>query len=160
VDPSEARRAETQIRALLVAYCERMDAGDFAGVGALFAQATWRNGADPSTVLARGASEIEALLRRAIRMHDGSPCEQHVTTNVVVDVDPDGRGATARSVYAVLMAVPGFPLQVTGAGRYVDRFARDGEDWSFRDRLFVQDLRGDERAHRAVADLGESVDLS
>jgi hypothetical protein len=102
-------------------------------------------------VVARGASAIAELLTRSIRLYDGVPGEQHLTTNVVVDVDESLRGATARSVYVVLMASPGFPLQATGAGRYVDRFEHDGTEWYFVDRLFVQDLRGDTSAHSASA---------
>jgi hypothetical protein len=142
-------RAEAEIRALVAEYAMRMDAGDFVGVGALFARATWRNGRDPGVVVASGATEITGLLARTVRLHDGSPREQHLTTNVVIDVDADHERATARSVYVVFMAAPGFPLQATGAGRYLDRFGRDESGWSFRDRLFVQDLRGDTSAHVA-----------
>ena len=155
----QAEAAEAEIRALLVEYAMRMDAGDFAGGGALFARATWRNGRDPQVVVASGAAEIAGLLARTVRLHDGSPCEQHLTTNVVVDVDADDEHATARSVYVVFMATPGFPLQATGAGRYLDRFGRDESGWSFRDRLFLQDLRGDTSAHVAPGtdpdDVGE-----
>jgi hypothetical protein len=159
MSPDDAR-ADTAIPALLTEYCARMDVGDFAGVGALFAHATWRNAQDPSSVVARGAAEIEQLLRRSIRLYDGSPREQHIISNVVVEVDADGSGATARSVYLVLMAAPGFPLQATGAGRYVDRFRRDGARWQFADRLFVQDLRGDQRAHRSAPPTGHRPSTS
>ena len=135
------------VHALLVAYAERMDRGDFAAVGELFARATLRNGRDPATVVARGADAITALLTRTIRLYDGLPGEQHLVTNVQIDVDAERQRATARSVYLVLMAAPGFPLQATGAGRYEDRFARDGAGWHFTDRLFVQDLQGDVSAH-------------
>jgi hypothetical protein len=142
----ERGRDERAILALLVAYSERMDAGDFDGVGRLFARATLRNSRDPATVVARGP-EIADLLERTIRLHDGLPGEQHLTTNVIVTVDPDGRRATARSVYTVVMAAPELPLQVTGNGRYEDEFARDNDGWHFVDRLFVQELQGDQSAH-------------
>jgi hypothetical protein len=140
-------QAEREIRALLYAYAQHMDAGDFVGVGDLFARATLRNDHDPEVVVAQGASEITELLDRTIRLYDGKPAEQHLTTNVIVEIDDDGSGASARSVYVVLMAAPGFPLQATGAGRYEDRFARDGEGWYFTDRLFVRELHGDTSAH-------------
>jgi hypothetical protein len=140
---------EEEIRALLVAYATRMDEGDFAGIGRLFARATLRNAKDPSVVVAQGEDTIAGMLRRTIRLHDGLPGEQHLTTNVVVEVDPDGRTARARSAYVVFMAAPGFPLQATGAGRYEDAFARDDAGWYFVDRLFVQELHGDLSAHAA-----------
>jgi hypothetical protein len=142
-------RDEDEIRSLLVAYATRMDDGDFDGVGALFARATLRNAKDPSVVVAQGAETIASMLRRTIRLHDGVPGEQHLTTNTVIEVDPSRTTARARSAYVVLMAAPGFPLQTTGAGRYEDRFARDEHGWHFVDRLFVQELHGDLSAHTA-----------
>jgi hypothetical protein len=142
--------AHDEITALLVAYAVRMDAGDFRGVGTLFARATLRNGSDPARVVARGEDEIAAMLERTIRMYDGRPGEQHVTSNSIVEVDVTRGVASARSVYVVFMAAPGFPLQPTGAGRYHDRFALDGDGWYFTDRLFLQDLHGDQSAHAAT----------
>ena len=137
------------IRSLLTAYAEAMDAGDFRAVGRLFARATLRNGRDPQRVVASGEHEISALLERTIRMYGGRPGEQHVTTNTIVEIDATEDGASARSVYVVFMAAPDFALQPTGAGRYHDRFARDGAGWYFTDRLFLQDLEGDQSAHAA-----------
>jgi hypothetical protein len=140
--------AVTEIRALLGLYGERMDDGDFDGVGRLFEQATWRNGAAPAAIVARGAAEIAALLERSIRLYGGRPLEQHLTANAIVEVDDVAGTATARSVYVTFMAAPGFPLQATGAGRYHDRFERNGDGWRFTDRLFLQDLHGDLSAHQ------------
>jgi hypothetical protein len=138
------------VHALLVAYAERMDRGDFAAVGELFSRATLRNSRDPTTVVARGAAAITELLTRTIRLHGGLPGEQHLVTNVQIGIDADRQFATARSVYLVLLAAPGFPLQATGAGRYEDRFARDDAGWYFTDRLFVQELQGDLSAHETA----------
>jgi hypothetical protein len=135
------------IERLLVEYAVAMDDGDFARVGRLFARATWRNQDDPSRVLAQGEVQITALLGGLIALHDGRPGEQHLSVHPVIDVDADAQHATARSSYVVLMAAPGFPLQATGAGRYVDQLARDADGWYFTDRLFCQDLRGDLSAH-------------
>jgi ketosteroid isomerase-like protein len=146
----EELAAQRQIRSLLADYAARIDAGDFAGVGELFARATLRNDHDPRVVIAQGASEITELLERTIRVYDGLPLEQHLTTNVIVHVDAAGDRATARSVYVVFMAAPGFPLQATGAGRYEDEFGRDEAGWYFRDRLFVRELHGDTSAHTRV----------
>jgi hypothetical protein len=53
----------------------------------------------------------------------------------------------ARSSYVVLQAVDGFPLQPIIAGRYVDRFERDGTGWHFSERRFLVDLTGDLSHH-------------
>ena len=139
-----------EILALLTAYADAMDVGDFRAVGRLFGRATLRNARDPERVVASGEDHITELLERTIRMHDGSPGEQHLTANTIVEIDDANGTASARSVYVVFMAAPGFPLQPTGAGRYHDRFARDDSGWYFTDRLFVQDLEGDQSAHAAT----------
>ena len=142
-------RSHQEIAALLSAYAEAMDAGDFVAVGRLFGRATLRNARDAKRVVARGEHEITGLLQRTIRMYDGRPGEQHVTANTILDIDEEQGVAAARSVYVVFMAAPGFPLQPTGAGRYHDRFARDDDGWYFADRLFLQDMEGDQSAHAA-----------
>jgi hypothetical protein len=139
--------AARAIRGLLAAYGERMDRGDFVGVGELFARATLRNRRDPDAIVAQGAAAVTALLQRTIRLYDGLPREQHLTTNSIIDVDLDAGTATARSAYVVFMAAPGFPLQATGAGRYHDRFAAGPGGWHFTERLFIQELHGDLSAH-------------
>ncbi|HEV8297221.1 MAG TPA: nuclear transport factor 2 family protein [Acidimicrobiales bacterium] len=141
--------AAREIRALLARYGERMDAGDWQGVGELFARATIRNSRAPDVVVAQGAAALTALLQRTIRLYDGLPLEQHVTANSIIDVDLDAGFATARSAYVVFMAAPGFPLQATGAGRYHDRFAHAGDGWHFTERLFIQELHGNLSAHTA-----------
>jgi hypothetical protein len=135
------------IERLLVEYAAAMDDGDFARVGQLFSRATWRNQDDPTRVLAKGDAQITSLLSGLIALPDGRPGEQHLSVHPVIEVDADARLATARSSYVVLMAAPGFPLQATGAGRYVDQLVRDARGWYFTDRLFCQDLRGDLSAH-------------
>ena len=43
-----------------------------------------------------------AWWRSMVQLHDGSPATKHVTTNVIGEVDDDGRAATARSYFTVL----------------------------------------------------------
>ncbi len=111
------------VRNLLGRYCERLDAGDFAGVGALFADG--RLTTDDGTVLATGADEVAAFYRRGTRLHDGSPRTKHLVADTVMEVAPDGSSLVARSSYVVLQAVDGeLALQPIIAGRYVDSFER------------------------------------
>src|SRR6185436_7798566 len=75
----------TAIERLLYMYAERLDAGDFAGVGALFADGEIRAGDQGSGI--RGADAVRGLYAATVRLHgDGTPRTKHVTTNVVVDV--------------------------------------------------------------------------
>ena len=138
-----------RIRGLLSSYCRLIDAGDFAGVGALFADATLR---DPSgTVIATGATEAQALYEATTRRHeDGTPRTQHVVVNTSFDEESDADEAVARSAYVVLQAVPGGGLRPIVTGSYVDTFSRVDGRWRFTDRVFGIGLVGDVSAHLAV----------
>ncbi|MCB1005615.1 MAG: nuclear transport factor 2 family protein [Acidimicrobiales bacterium] len=139
------------IERLLFTYAERVDAGDFAGVGALFADGAVA--LEDGTELARGAEAVEALYVATTRRYedDGTPHTKHVTTNVMVDVDDDGSTATARSSFTVLQALPDFPLQAIISGRYLDRFERDGDGaWRFVERRMIPELHGDLSRHLLI----------
>jgi hypothetical protein len=133
-----------RIRTLLGQYCERIDEGDFEGVGELFARG--RLADERGTELARGADAVAAFMAAAARLHDGSPRTKHLVTNTAIEEEDAGM-LVARSSYLVLQAVDGLPLQPVIAGRYVDRFERDGTGWHFSERRFFVDLTGDLSHH-------------
>ena len=133
------------IRNLLGTYCERMDAGDWDGLGELFADAVLVD--EHGTEVARGRDGVRAMYA-ATRMYDGSPRTRHLTTNTVIEVDEAAGTASARSAYVVFQATDALPLQPIITGRYRDRFARgaDGQ-WRFVERSFSVDLLGDLSHH-------------
>lgn len=141
--------ARDEIVGLLHLYAERVDAGDFAGVGALFEGATYRaDAAQGTNVFTDSRDLVRTMEKLVIRYEDGTPRTRHVVTNEIVEID-EGRGtASSRSYFTVLQAVPGsLPLQPVLAGRYLDRFERRGGAWRFADRLVLTDLVGDVRFH-------------
>jgi 3-phenylpropionate/cinnamic acid dioxygenase small subunit len=123
------------IARLIFSYAERLDAGDLDGLAALFDQATFRSARPEGISVMTGAAEVRAGFAGSLRIHKGVPATQHITTNLIVDESPDGRTATARSVFTVLQSTPRLPLQVVVAGRYVDKFVRTDAGWRFVDRL-------------------------
>lgn len=142
--------SRTEIEHLLYAYAERIDAGDFAGVGALFADGEIRAGADGPSC--RGAEAVRELYAATVRLHaDGTPRTKHVTTNVVVAVDESAGTATARAYFTVLQQLDDFPLQTIVAGRYHDDFRRVDGRWRFAVRRMYVDLQGDLSRHLLVA---------
>ena len=138
----EATRA---IENLLGEYCERIDLGDFAGVGELFADGVLAD--EHGTELARGAEAVTAFYAAGTRLHDGSPRTKHLVVNSVVEVDEAAGTATARSSYLVLQAAEDLPLQPIITGRYRDRFTRADGTWHFSERWFLVDLVGDLSRH-------------
>jgi ketosteroid isomerase-like protein len=148
---SEAQEA---IRNLLGRYCERMDAGDFAGLAALFADATLAD--EHGTVFATGSAEVQQMWERQTILHPvdapagtaRSPGTRHVTANPVIEVDETAGTATCTSSYVVFQGVDGFPLQPIVTGRYADTFARSaGGEWHFTQRRYAVDHVADLSHH-------------
>lgn len=142
-------RTVDAIHRLVYRYAELLDQGDFAGVGQLFAGATYRAEVAPGKIHEQhSADEIERLLTDIVICYeDGTPRTKHVMTNVIVE--PGERSATSRTYFTVFQAVPpDLPLQAVIAGRYLDSFAQDAAgQWRFTDRLILTDLRGDLSRH-------------
>lgn len=139
-----------QISALLYAYAERIDAGDFDGLADLLSHADLT--AEGSDYVVRGADAVRARYQATTRRYeDGTPRTKHITTNVVVEIDEAAGSAAARSYFTVLQAVPGhLALQPVVAGRYRDRFERAEEGWRFSSRHIVVDLIGDVSQHLRI----------
>ena len=88
------------------------------------------------------------MYRAATRIHgNGTPCTQHVTTNVQIQLSGDRLEAEARSVFTVFQALEDFPLQAIIAGRYRDEFALAEDGWEFRRREMYPTLFGDLSHH-------------
>jgi 3-phenylpropionate/cinnamic acid dioxygenase small subunit len=138
------------IEALIFTYAERIDRGDFAGVGELFAEAVIA-GPD-GKALARGSEQARTLYERTTRRYeDGTPRTRHLTTNLRVEVDEAAGSARARSYFTVLQGLPDFPLQPIVAGRYEDRFERAPGGWRFAERRMFVELVGDVSRHLLIA---------
>jgi len=139
--------ARTAIENLLFSYAERIDAGDFAGVGELLARA--RMLGPTGEVLGTGREEIEAVYLRSTRVYeDGSPMTQHLTTNVILTIGDGGQTASTRSRFTVMQALPDFPLQCIIAGHYEDQFVQDKSGgWVFAERWMKPKLLGDLSRH-------------
>jgi ketosteroid isomerase-like protein len=133
-----------QIRNLLGTYCERMDAGDFAALAELFADA--RLADEHGNVFATGAAEIKRMWDAQTILHDGRPGTRHITANPVITVA--GETATCTSSYVVFQGLDDFPLQPIVSGRYADTFACDEAGrWHWTERRYAIDHAGDLSHH-------------
>lgn len=144
--PSRAD-ARTAIENLIFLYAEAIDAGDFAGIGELFATA--RMVGPDGAVMGEGKEAIQKIYDDSTRrFEDGTPKTQHVTTNSIFEFSEDGRSAFVRSRFTVLQALPDFPLQPIITGHYADRFVYCDEDgWSFAERKMRPVLLGNLSRH-------------
>ncbi|HEY3558172.1 MAG TPA: nuclear transport factor 2 family protein [Kribbella sp.] len=140
VDPVDGRVIEN----LIFRYAELVDDGDFAGVGELLADTTYRGSGEPL----RGRAEIEQWFRDTLIVYpDGTPRTQHVTTNLAIEREADEDEAFARSYVTVLQAVPGDVPRIIAAGRYHDRFERHDGAWRWSERTVKIRLLGDVSNH-------------
>jgi SnoaL-like domain len=117
-----------EIRNLLATYCERIDRGDFAGVGDLFGKGGLAD--EHGNVFATGSEAVaDVFARQVIRYDDGTPSTKHLVVNTVFEsLDT--------------------PLRPIITGRYRDTFRRDTEgSWRFAERRFFVDLAGDLSLH-------------
>lgn len=132
------------IENLIATYAEFVDDGDFAGVAAMLADATFTGGAGPVS----GREAIEKMLRdNVIVYEDGTPRTKHVTTNIAIELDEAAGTAVSRSYFTVLQAPPDLALQPIVVGRYHDRFERRDGQWRFVERRVQTDLVGDVSHH-------------
>jgi hypothetical protein len=141
-DPAHSARS---IENLIAEYAALVDAGDFAGLGALLADSIFGGEGD---AVVSGQAAIEKLFRGLVRVYDdGTPRTKHVTTNIHIEVDEGAGAAVARSYVTVFQALPDLPLQPIVAGRYHDLFACRSGVWHFVERRFTTDLVGDVSRH-------------
>lgn len=154
--------AHEEIRNLLGRYCALMDAGDFAGLAGLFADATLAD--EHGTVFATGAGEVRTMWERQTVLHPSaapaahdtgpraehgrSPRTRHVTANPVIEVDEAAGTATCTSAYVVFQGTDTLALQPIVTGRYADTFARGADGrWRWTQRRYAVDHVGDLSQH-------------
>lgn len=149
---AEAAVAVHAISKLIYTYAERIDEGDFAGVAEIFEHATLTFEGFGDAVSGRDA--IEQLYAHTTRRYDdGTPKTKHVMTNVIIDLADSGIGASSRSYYTVLQAVPGeFALQPVIAGRYRHTYEWVDDRWRIATMHVIIDLIG-ELGHHMLIDL-------
>ena len=134
------------IQNLVYRYCDRLDRGDLAGMAALFAHADVYLPADPEPI--RDPARIAALYAQYTRIYPdtGTPKTRHVTTNLMIESEGEGR-ARAQSYVIVFQATKDFRLQPVIGGRNNDRFVKVDGAWRFSERRIESDLFGDLSAH-------------
>jgi hypothetical protein len=140
VTSTSAADSRQTIIAMIHRYCELFDTGDFDGFAAQFAHGQWHR-AEP------GAAATRQWIADHVLTYDGRPGTQHLTTNVIVDVDEDAGTATASSYITVMQGLPDFPMQPIFGGRYKDTFERVDGEWVWRQRTVLGDVYGDTSRH-------------
>jgi 3-phenylpropionate/cinnamic acid dioxygenase small subunit len=134
---------------LLYRYAELIDAGDFDGVGALLARATFAGTRSQSTSGADTIAKLFAMTTRRYPEHGNTPRSRHLVLNPVIKISPE-RTASARSTFCVVQNTETVPLQPIVVGRYYDTFSCDENGWYFTGRQVDVEMVGDVSAHLEV----------
>lgn len=131
---------------LVYTYPERIDAGDFEGVGELFADAVFETEGGGRLV---GKEAVQANFERWTRRYsdDGTPHTRHCVSNPIVEIDETDGTAVVRYYITVFQRTESFPLQPVWANRYEDRFVREEGRWRYAHRRGFAHLPGDVSAH-------------
>lgn len=140
----------TEITNLLYRYAECIDAGNFAGVGELFAHAVLT--ADGTDMHVEGAAAVARHYAETTRLYSdtGTPKTKHIVTNPIVEIDAAAGTAKVRSYYSVYQQTDVLPLQLIITGRYRDCMERIDERWRFASRCFFVDQVGDLSQHLRI----------
>jgi ketosteroid isomerase-like protein len=142
-----------EIANLIYSYAERIDLGDFAGVGALFEHAVIST--DPAQGGETRGSEAATRMYTDWTKRYAEPRSptghtlhtKHVTTNLQIHLDSAGRTARTRCYFSVLMQTQTLALQPIVAGRYHDEFEKQDGQWRFTRRHILTDLVGNLSEH-------------
>lgn len=137
------------IQSLIYKYAERIDAGDYPGIGELFKYGKIvTDSADPAV---EGADAVKEMYENSTRLYpDGTPKSKHLTTNIIIEIADDDKSAKTRSYFTVLQKTENLSLQPIITGRYHDTFKRvsqDNENWHFVKRMMMVDQIGDLSQH-------------
>lgn len=138
---------------LVYRYPELIDAGDFEGVGELFAEATVvfeaNMGQEVVTMELHGKEEVRRNFESTTRRFpdDGTPHTRHVVTNPIVEIDEEAGTAVCRYYITVFQQTDDFPLQPVWSNRYEDDLRRRNGTWHFVHRRGFAHLPGDTSQH-------------
>ncbi|MFM7069443.1 MAG: nuclear transport factor 2 family protein [Actinomycetes bacterium] len=132
--------------ALLAAYADAIDAGDFVAVAALFVDGALETAG--GAALAAGRDEVLALYESTTKRHgDGTPRTAHLVSNVVVEPGDSDAELIVHSRFCVMQATASVPLQPVVTGRYRDVLGLVGTEWRFVRRRVLPQLWGDVSDH-------------
>jgi len=132
--------------ALLSAYADAIDAGDFDLLADILADAVLES-ADGG-VVATGRDEVLRLYSATTRRHeDGTPRTAHLVSNVVVSGGAHNDQLLVSSRFCVMQATDKVPLQAVAVGRYADTLERSDGVWRFARRRMIPEFWGDISDH-------------
>ena len=123
--------SERDIENLMVSYAYVNDDADIKGLGELFKDATFRLDDNSAT----GRQELEAIAGSMIMLRDdGRSATTHEITNIMIEIDADGKTATGKAYWTLYKTISGSAREAVLSGRYLDKLVYRENHWSFLER--------------------------
>lgn len=120
-----------EITNLANSYIEHVDARNYDALGKLFANGSLQfvsPSQEPSKVL-QGPENVQRFFERSLSKNEKDEFGRHLLTNLIIDVNSNGDQAKLRCYSIGLRFKSGDPVQVLGAGRYEDEYAKIDDVW-------------------------------
>lgn len=130
-----------EIERILYRYCLAIDSADFDAFAALFEHGQWFMVDRP------GAEPVREWLDRNVILYDGQTRMKHQITNLVIDEDEDGAGASFACYISLWQSVDSSPIQPLAYARFSGTFARVDGEWWWATHEVIADLVGDMSGH-------------
>jgi hypothetical protein len=138
--------ARHEISKLIFTCDQRNDAGDFEGVGELFAHGSIE--VEGMNHVQSGSALIGEQFAKATQTYpEGGARTHHISTNLIIEVDEDAGTATCQSHYVMYQQTDQLPLQPINVGRNFDRFERVDGTWQWKHRYITVLLSGNMTHH-------------
>jgi uncharacterized protein (TIGR02246 family) len=126
-----------EIREVMAAYCQSMDACRFDDLAQLFAEdAVWTTDYGE----AKGRQAIKDFISGIVPKKGEGPQRKHYITNIIIKVDGDN--AKVVSDYLIIRESESGLIPVMG-GTYKDDFVKRSGKWYFGRKQLVHDIKGD-----------------
>jgi hypothetical protein len=160
--------AEREICTRLYRYQEAINRSDLKGLEDFFgdAQIATVGSANPDELhgVINGGKQFAEGFAHSVRYYDGSPLVQYCACNPIVQFNDAVDKATCHAQYFIFQGLgthdysgktkpsaSDFPLQVIGAGRYLDVYAHLDGGWKMIEREIYSDFSGDYSKHMRVS---------
>ncbi|HEY5332100.1 MAG TPA: nuclear transport factor 2 family protein [Solirubrobacterales bacterium] len=130
-----------EIERILYRYCTAIDTADFDSFAGLFAKGQW------FMVDRAGSEPVREWLEENVILYDGQTRMKHQLTNLVIDEDEDGEGASFTCYISLWQGLKDFPVQPIFYGRFRGTFARVDGEWWWKSLDVTSDLVGDMSHH-------------
>lgn len=159
---------ERDIRNELCRYQEAINRADLKALEAFFGDAkvatVSSTNADEFHGVINGGKQFADGFEKSVQLYNGSPRVQYSASNILITFNDTVDTATCHCYWFIFQGIgdhdytnsgkkPEFPLQVIGAGRFLDTYKLRNGAWKIAEREIYSDFSGDYSRHMRLSPL-------